>query len=125
MKEEKIKCESATAERLQDQESLNSKKWWWLAKSFFNEDDYHYSYLTLKVNNDIISEDHEKAQVFNDFFLDSSQINYCQAPLSDAPCHADNTLLSIEIRNKYIENLLTSLDITNTIGPDQISQIML
>ena len=83
----------------------------------------HSFYPALKVTNDIVSEDHEEAQVFNDFFLEHSRINDGQAPLPGATCHADYRLSTILIRKKDIEDLLTSLDITKATGPGQICQV--
>ena len=124
-KEEKIKCDKASAEKFQDWESLNLMMWLLLAKSILKNDAGHASYHTLKVNNDIVNDDHEKAQVCNDFFLENSRINDSPVPLPDATCHADNTLSSILIGKKDIEDLIESLDITKAIGPDQISQVIL
>ena len=67
----------------------------------------------------------EKAQVYNEFFLASCSLDDEQMPKPDANGNVERTLLHVVITEKYIGNLLTSLDITKAIDPDQISQIML
>ena len=89
IKEEKMKWERAWVEKLQDQESLNSKRWWQLAKSILKKDDGHFSCPAVKVNNHI-----SEAPVFNGFFLENSTIND-EVSLLDATCHADNNKVTL------------------------------
>ena len=124
IKEEKLQCERDRAEKLQ----VIGKAWTpqrggGYLSPFFLKDTGHSSYPTLKVNNDTISDDQKKAQIFNDFFLERSRIiiNDDQAPLPDAKCHAGNTLS----RQKDSEDLLKSLDITKATRSDKIWQVML
>ena len=124
IKEAKENSEKSQAHRLKDRESLSSKKWWRLAKSFLKKEG-NSTYPPLKIDDDLVCEDKAKAEAFNDFFLQSSTVDDSQAPVPDNTCHADRTLGEINLTPKDIEDLLKTLDITKASGPDQISQVMI
>ena len=125
IKEAKLKSEKSRADQLQDRETLSPKKWWRLAKSFLKKDQGNTSYPALKVDNDLICDDKEKADTFNNFFLKSAKIDDTNVPRPDFTCTVENRLSQVIVNEKDIIDLLKSLDITKATGPDQISHVML
>ena len=75
----------------------------------------------MKVRKDLICDDQEKAQVFKDFFLRSSDIESRQAPRPDTSCNLERRLSSVVIQQKDIADLLTTLAMTKVTGPEYIS----
>ena len=85
--------------------NLSSKKWWHLAKSFWEKDTSRSLYPALTVDNETISDDREKVQVFNKVFLLSSWIDDEQIPKHDATCNVERTLSHVVITEKDIGDL--------------------
>ena len=69
-------------------QSIGSKNWWNLAKSLLG--DYNNrSIPPIPTDDDIIHDDAEKSEMFNDFFCDQSNINddYLIPPDLDGPAY--------------------------------------
>ena len=126
IREAKIKSQEKDAESLRDPVNLTPKKWWRLAKSFIKEDSTRNScYPSLKVNNDLISDDKEKAEAFNSFFLKHSDIDDSNAGTPDGTPTTDNRLVSLRITEQDVTDLINTLDVGKAVGPDRISHMML
>ena len=126
IKEAKINEEIKNAENLKDPENLNSKKWWKLAKSFIKKDaDRSSCYPPLNVNDELITDDIEKAEAFNSHFIKFSEINDNDVPVPDNSPMVDQTLAELVVTEKDVSDLLKSLDVKKASGPDQISHRML
>ena len=91
-----------SAEKLQDCANLSSKKWCCLAKSFFKKDAGHSSYPCLIVDSETICDNCENAQVFNEFFLESSRLDDQQIPKPDATCNVERTLSHVVITERNL-----------------------
>jgi len=126
MSKPKVEAEKKTAAYLKDPSNLNSKKWWQLAKTFIQKDSPKTSsFPPLKVGNNTICDDQEKAESFNAFFLEHSTLNEDNVPHPANNVLAERTLSSIRITNKDVVDLLKCLNITKATGPDQVSHAML
>ena len=126
IREAKLNEQEKNANILKDPSNVSPKKWWKLAKSFIKEDSSRNScYPSLNVDNDIISDDKEKAEVFNNFFLAHSNIDDRNIPIPDSTPLAENRLESFKISKQNIADLINSLDIGKATGPDRISHVML
>ena len=126
IKEAKINAEKKQASDLKDQSNINPKKWWKLAKSFLKKDSgKSSSYPPLNVNDNLITDDEEKAQAFNSHFIKFSTIDDDNLPIPDDAVRSARTLHDITIVEQDIIDLLKGLDLKKASGPDQISQVML
>ena len=124
IKAAKLKNEKDRASMLRDRETLSPKKWWRLAKSFLKKDKSP-TFPPLKVGEDLVCDDEGKAEVFNNFFASSSDVDDSNAPKPDHKCVSDQKLEKVVIQVKDISDLLKSLDVSKATGPDQVSQVML
>ena len=73
----------------------------------------------------ILVENHEKAEEFNNAFLNSATIDTSNASLLDIAYKANSRLDSINITHAATLNILKSLDTSKATGPDEISCKML
>ena len=126
IKEAKINHEVKQASELKHSDNIHPKKWWKIAKSFIKKDaDKGSCYPPIKVNGDIVTDDKEKAEAFNNHFIKFSTVNAEHAPVPDGTTRVNQTLKDITITEKDVIDLLKALDIKKASGPDQISQKML
>ena len=124
IRQSKLNCEKTKAERLRDTETLSSKKWWRLAKSFLKQEKTSII-PPLKVGNSIISNDGDKAEAFNNFFAKSSEIDDSQLNKPTSQCDLEQKLPSIQLTQKDVSDLIKCLDISKATGPDHVSHVML
>ena len=126
IKEAKLKEQEKTADALRDPTKISPKKWWKLAKTFIKEDSTRSScYPSLNVNGNIIHDDKEKAEEFNQFFLTHSTIDDTNVPIPAHTPHTNARLSSVKITEADVTDLLKDLDISKATGPDRISHVML
>ena len=126
IREAKVRAHEKNAEILRDPANISSKRWWKLAKSFIKEDATSNScYPPSKVNNNSITDDVEKAEIFNTFFLKHSNIDDSGTPEPDGTPKIENRLTTVQIYEQDILDLLKNLDIGKATGPDRISHLML
>ena len=126
VKEAKIESEAKRANSLKNSDTLTSKKWWKLAKSYIKKDHAQKSaYPPLKDGNNMICDDQDKAELFNSFFLTHSTLDDSNEPDPDDTVRTNQTLTSLKILEKDVSDLIKSLDTNKATGPDNISQKML
>ena len=126
LKETKINAELQKANDLKNFENIPPKKWWNLAKSYLKKDKSDCSqFPPLKVNDNVICDEKDKAEAFNTFFLAHSTIDDSHAPVPDDATKVDQLLPSFQISQKDVSDLIKALDVNKATGPDQISQKML
>ncbi len=126
IREAKTKSQEKNAETLRDPIKVSPKKWWKLAKSFIKEDSTRNScYPALNVNNNMINDDKEKADEFNNFFLKHSNIDDTNVPIPDGTPLTDKRLYAVKVTELDVTDLLKNLDIGKATGPDRISHLML
>ena len=124
--EAKTRAESDKASKLKDAKTISTKKWWQLAKGFIKPDAaLKSSYPPLKVGNVTLCDDKEKAESFNEFFLQSSNIDDSNMPEPDSEFHGEQRLSEIVITEKDVLDLVKCLDINKASGPDTVSHAML
>ena len=105
----------------------NSKTWWTLLKSIYSNTDSSLSVPPLETNNKTIVDDKEKAEAFNTFFLEASQIDDSDAklPLNHNITEHINSLSSIDIKRKDVQDQMQILNTNKAYGPDGLSPIFI
>ena len=107
----------------------NSKAWWstvkWLLGKYGDT-----AYPSLNINGKQISDNKEKAEAFNEFFLSHSNIDDSEASLHDDHDNDDgieflHKLESIIATEDEVRDLLECIDTTKATGPDGISPKLL
>jgi hypothetical protein len=101
----------------------NSKTWWSTVKWLLGKGG-DTSYPSLNVNGKQVSDNQEKAQAFNEFFLSHSNIDDSNANLPDDD-NFPNNLDSITATEEEVHDLLKCIDTTKATGPDGISPKLL
>jgi hypothetical protein len=103
----------------------NSKSWWSTVKWLLGKG-RNTSYPTLNVNDKDITDNKQKAEAFNDFFLSHSNIDDSNSELPD---HEEddfpNNLEFIEATEQEVHDLLKCIDTSKATGPDGISPKLL
>ena len=126
IKEAKLNAMKKQAEDLRDPSNLPVKKWWKLAKSFLKNDSQNSScYPALKVQNDLVTDDKDKAEAFNSHFIQYSNIDDMNTPKPDDTVQSDTILETLAIPEKDVLDLLNAMNQKKASGPDLISQEML
>ena len=100
----------------------NPKKWWNLAKEIMGNSKSS-TYPSLVSNGTVYSTDEEKANLFNDSFLETSTLNAPPtATLDDDPTpDTDNELEFITIKEHDVKDILSTVNTTKAYGPDDLS----
>ena len=99
LKETKLEAEKQKANELKNAENIPPKKWWNLAKSYLKNDKSDCSqFPPLKVNDNMICDEKEKAEAFNTFFLAHSTIDDSHAPVPDDATMVDHLLPNIKMK---------------------------
>ena len=104
--------------------TVSSKQWWKLAKTFLGFTS-NSSYPPIRDGDDIYFDNKGKAQAFNEFFISHSNINTEGASLPNTITAVQSELSQIVIQEQEILDLLKSIDISKSTGPDGISPRML
>jgi hypothetical protein len=98
----------------------NPKKWWGLAKNIMGNKKSS-SYPSLVSRGDIYVTDEEKANLFNETFLDISKLNAPPIPLDDPIPLTDKVLENIEVSEQDVKDILSTINVTKAYGPDNLS----
>ena len=103
----------------------NLKTWWKLSKQILNLDKGSEPIPDLKHNNMTIENDQEKAEIFNEYFIDQSRLIDANKfpPLLPEPTYA--RLKQIDITTSDVRDILKSLNISKASGPDLVSPRLL
>ena len=64
--------------KLMEDGTLNNKKWWRLLKDCTCMTAPNATIPPLHLNNGVITEDNDKAKIFNEFFTNVTQLNLSQ-----------------------------------------------
>jgi len=109
------------ADSLRD--SKNSKGWWRTVKNMLGKGSFK-TLPPLEVNNSFLTDNKDKASAFNDFFISHSNINTDNAQLP--PDNFPNpNLVSVNVREQEVLDLLKCIDTSKATGPDEISPKLL
>ncbi len=104
--------------------SLQVKNWWQVAKKFIKKDDKEAGLPCLydSDSDKIISESQEKADLFNDFFVEQSTADesHNQDP-PEIPAMTSNILRNIVLTEKDVHDVITNLKTNKASGPDLVS----
>jgi hypothetical protein len=104
----------------------NSKKWWTLLKQIYKNNDIEDTIPPLHYNNETITDDKEKADAFNIFFLSVTSLNDNNSELPpNNPVIAGNFIETIHITENDVLDQLKLLDTNKSYGPDGISPKLL
>ena len=90
---------------------------------------YHKKSHGIKIlvsdNDEIITDDHNKANALNNFFASQTYIDDSQATLPELPNHENGPnipiLDSIVLTERNVEDILKTLDTSKAMGPDLIN----
>ena len=106
-------------------DSLSSKQWWTILKSFISP--YSKSSIPpLEADGVVYSDEMEKANVLNDFFRDQTLLDDQNAILPNIPSYPVNsTLDSIIVTPEEVSTVLLSLPLGKSAGPDGINNRIL
>ena len=101
-------------------EDPKTKNWWNLIKSLLGNRNKK-PIPPLKINNEFITDDTEKAELFNAYFCEQSNLNDCHKNLPDFDDTLGIGLDNIIITELEVEDILNALNTSKAIGPDLIS----
>ena len=103
------------------------KHYWTLLKSIYSNTDSSFSVPPLETNNKTIVDDKEKAEAFNTFFLEASQIDDSDAklPLNHNITEHIISLSSIDIKRKNVQDQMQILNENKAYGPDGLAPIFI
>lgn len=101
----------------------NSKSWWSTVKWLLGKGG-DISYPTLNVNGKQITDNQDKAESYNDFFLSHSNIDVSNASLPDDD-NFESNLTEINATEEEVRDLIECIDTTKATGPDGISPKLL
>ena len=105
---------------------FGSKDWWNLVKQVSNiSQKSHGIKILVSDNDEIITDDHNKANALNNFFASQTYIDELHATLPELPNHENApdipTLDSIVLTERNVEDILKTLDTSKAMGPDLIN----
>ena len=117
----KKEYEQTTYSAVASKAQRNSKKWWNIVKSLYNNDNISCSIPPLPDGDKIITSNSEKAEMFNKHFLSVSTLDdsNCQIP-NDQRIHG-SVLDEIVITSEDVKDQLKNLNTSKAFGPDNIS----
>ena len=108
---------------LAEQGNKGSKNWWRVAKSFMGKNTSS-SYPPLADNNISVTDNVNKCNLFNNYFLSHSNIDTSNAMLPDL-IPPENSLNNIVISEQEVFELIKCMDTSKATGPDLVSPRML
>ena len=105
---------------------FGSKDWWNLVKQVSNiSQKSHGIKILVSDNDEIITDDHNKANALNNFFASQTYIDDSQATLPELPNHENGPnipiLDNIVLTERNVEDILKTLDTSKAMGPDLIN----
>ena len=102
-------------------EDNSSKKWWSLIKRVQKSNDLMETIPPLDTDGDILTDDKEKAEAFNNFFQKASTLDETNALLPDDIFIFQHGLPDIEITDQDVIDQIKALDTSKSYGPDLVS----
>lgn len=107
------------ANRLANDNSTE-KSWWNVAKSILNPDGDNRAIPPLQHNGKVISDDKEKAEIFNEYFSSISTVDETNLNLPHITI-PDNQLQTLTFSETDVKDQIKLLNIHKAYGPDNIS----
>ncbi len=109
--------------KLADKGKSNEKKWWSLLKQVYNVNNAMEAIPPLQKQDEVISDDKDKANLFNEFFLKASTTDDSN---SEIPANAFGTFMgphldTIPITYDDVKEQLEILKCNKAYGHDEIS----
>ena len=101
----------------------NSKQWWHKAKVLMGKGS-NESIPSLYINNTSITNNKDKANAFNSFFLSHSKVNDTGHTLPNA-AHSPINLSDITITENDVFDQLKCIDCSKSSGPDEVTPTLL
>jgi hypothetical protein len=98
----------------------NPKKWWSVLNSFLGKDNTQ-SIPPIQVGDNIISDDKEKADCFNQHFTQASKLDDSNSEIPPFEVQTNSFLNNINITEQDVADQLQNLDCNKAYGPDGIS----
>ena len=124
LKDAEMKYNENLASKLKNNDSISPRRWWSIAKSFLGFKSE--STLPPIIDGDKLHFDNlSKAEAFNAFFLNHSTLDTSNAILPDMLPTTDSFIDSVIVSENEVLNILKSLDVSKSTGPDNISPRML
>ena len=126
IRETKCNYYSNMASKLKE-ESISSKDWWKTLKTFISSST-NQSIPPLKKNNTstLYFTDEEKANIFNEYFLQQTQVDNSDKTVQDlGPPLYSNTLSEVILTPDETKSVIKSLKSDKASGPDGISNNIL
>ena len=80
---------------------------------------------TLEKDGLIFTDETDKANVLNDFFLDQTILDDQHAPIPNIEPYTDNTMSSLVITPLELESIMKCLPLGKAVGPDGINNRIL
>ena len=106
-------------------ETLSSKDWWSTLKSFISPN-YKTAIPPLEVNDDIYTEETDKANILNNFFQSHTILNEQNAIIPNLPPATVNAPLNnIVLSLLEVESVLKTLPVAKASGPNGLSNRVL
>ena len=102
----------------------NTSQWWSTLKHVLGKGD-DSSYPPLKSNQDFITDNKDKAELFNQFFISNSNIDTSNAALPDFTYLTDQRLEDLVASEEEVLDLIKSLQVNKSTGHDGIGPKML
>ena len=105
----------------------NNKKWWTLLKKVYTGSDCFDTIPPIEINNKIVTDDQEKAELFNEFFATASSVDDKNASLPNQGrvFLMGNNLNDIIVTEKEVSDQIKLLDSNKSYGPDGISPLFI
>lgn len=111
-------------EKLHNLELVNSSKWWKLLKNVIRKNGKS-GIGTLEHENKVVMDDKDKAELFNTFFGNHSNLDKSNARLPDSPQDVPVQISNIVITEQDALDVLLNLKVNKSSGPDGVSPRML
>ena len=106
-------------EKLKNQ-NTRPKDWWKTLKHFIKPDQTH-TIPPLHKDGQTYSDEFDKANILNNFFIDQTLLDDSQANLPGTPTTPDQDLHSLSLTSDEVKQVLKSLPLGKAAGPDQIN----
>jgi hypothetical protein len=118
----RLEHEEKLTESLATESKINPKKWWGLAKQIMGKNKSS-TYPSLVSRGNVYTTDDEKANLFNESFLESSTLG--RAPTynleEDVETVTESELENITVKDQDVADILSTINVNKAYGPDNLS----
>ena len=121
----KIEYYQELDEKASDPKQFGTKEWWKLVKQFMNKKDVSSDNIPpIKHNGNIFYSNKDKADIFNNFFVQQSTLESTDDTPPDLP-QFDNEVSLEALTSTEVKNVILNLDKKKASGPDAIHNRLL